>query len=153
MSVLITFLLMHFKQSSLIIRNPDTQVAATLAPVFPSNQAPMLPPRDALPVLMENLRVRVEEGRGEQTPALEPVWSPWQFPVLSSTARALWLIYPCQGPLNRVTSLGWQEPSLTHSKEDKNMSLESDTSDLIVSVATSSLSNLWAGPVCFIFCE
>lgn len=62
----------------------------------------------------------------------------WQFPVLLSMTRVLFLIYPHQVPLERVTGVGEQE-SLTYGWEKKSMSPEPDTSDLKLGVAASQL--------------
>lgn len=53
---------------------------------------------------------------------------PRQLPAFLFATRVL-LAYPCQAPVTRVTGVGWQESSLTYSKEEKSMRLDSDTSD------------------------
>lgn len=78
-------------------------MAATLAPVFPFNQAQTPLPWKALSVLTENLRVGVREGPGKWTPGIEPIWSHQRCPVLLPTTR---VIYPCQVPLDRLTHGG-----------------------------------------------
>lgn len=106
----------------------------------------MLLPWEMLSVLRENLRVRVEEGgkvygnsdQGcgpqKQSPSGHTVVVLCPLP----TTKVPFLFHPCQVPLNRVTSAGQQE-SLTYCKEDKNMSLELDTSDLKLGITTSLL--------------
>lgn len=73
----------------------------------------MLLPQKALSVLVENERVRAEEG-GEVIETVNRGADPrnrahldllWCFPALLF-AVGVFLIYPCQVPLNRVTRLG-----------------------------------------------
>lgn len=124
----------------------------------------MLLPRKALSVFTES------EGRsggrrgnyGNSGQGVDPrnrasPVSLWQFPAFLLAARVL---YPRQVPLNTVTSVGvGEESSLTHNKEGRSMSLESDTSDLKLGVShfLAVLPLCWllyfTCQVCFLFCK
>lgn len=121
-------------------KQPYTQMAAALPQFSPSNQAQMLAPRKALSVLIESegrsggrRENYGNSGQGSGPQEQSQSGQPAAVSCFLLATRVV-LLYPRQGPLNTVTSVGEQESSLTYSKEGKSMSLESDTSDLKLGV-------------------